>query len=227
VILRISAAQLATTPLDWKGNLDACLQVLGAARDAGTQILVLPELCLTGYGCEDAFLAPWVADRAWASLARLAAEVPDGMLVAVGHSREAARPSAQRRGHHHPRAHRRRGLQAPPSPAKASTTSPAGSPRGRRGNSSSRAPWDAPWATRSSIGAGSGSGSRSARTPGRRIVPGLDLAAADCDVILSPSASHFALGKDEGPRTPGAGRLAFAGGSPTPTPTWSATNPGA
>lgn len=196
MILRISAAQLSTTPLDWKGNLDACLQVLGAARDAGTQILVLPELCLTGYGCEDAFLAPWVADRAWSSLARLAAEVPEGMLVVAGvpvrlrghlHNGAAVLARARIEGVVCKRHLAREGIHYEPR-------------------------WFTPWPQGKLVQSrtlGCPVGDQVFDWGGVRLGieicedawaadrPGLDLAAADCDVIVSPSASHFALGKDE------------------------------
>jgi NAD+ synthase (glutamine-hydrolysing) len=34
------------------------------AKAQGVNLLCLPELCITGYGCEDMFLAPWVAQQA-------------------------------------------------------------------------------------------------------------------------------------------------------------------
>ena len=57
-LLRVSAAVINTTPLDWAGNRRHISGAMGAARAAGASILCLPELCLTGYGCEDAFHAP-------------------------------------------------------------------------------------------------------------------------------------------------------------------------
>ncbi len=57
--------------MDWKRNRDALRGCIEDARRAGTQILCLPELCLTGYGCEDAFHAPATAERAWGLLEEL------------------------------------------------------------------------------------------------------------------------------------------------------------
>ena len=53
-LLRVSAAVINTTPLDWDGNRRRISGAIGAARAAGVSILCLPELCITGYGCEDA-----------------------------------------------------------------------------------------------------------------------------------------------------------------------------
>ena len=63
-LLRVSAAVINTTPLDWDGNRRRISGAIGAARAAGVSILCLPELCITGYGCEDAFHAPGLQQTA-------------------------------------------------------------------------------------------------------------------------------------------------------------------
>ena len=63
--IKVATASLNQTPLDWVGNQRRIEAVLRQARDEGVSLLVLPELCTTGYGCEDAFLGPDVAKRAW------------------------------------------------------------------------------------------------------------------------------------------------------------------
>ena len=57
-LLKVAAAALNQTPLDWDGNRDNILGAIAEARDDGVGVLCLPELCITGYGCEDAFLSP-------------------------------------------------------------------------------------------------------------------------------------------------------------------------
>ena len=57
-LLRVAAATLNQTPLDWVGNQRRILEALDLARSRNVALLCLPELCITGYGCEDAFLAP-------------------------------------------------------------------------------------------------------------------------------------------------------------------------
>jgi len=81
--LRPAAVALNQTPLDWSGNIARIRQAIGTAREQGASVICLPELCLTGYGCEDAFLAPDTCRRAWKLLTEL---VPDtlGVVVAVG-----------------------------------------------------------------------------------------------------------------------------------------------
>ena len=81
--IKVAAACLNQTPMDWRGNLSRICPVLAEAREAGVDALCLPELALTGYGCEDMFLAPATVERAQQMLAELVAET-EGMIVSVG-----------------------------------------------------------------------------------------------------------------------------------------------
>ncbi|MGC4068005.1 MAG: NAD(+) synthase [Polyangiaceae bacterium] len=76
-LLRVAAATLNQTPLDWEGNARRIRAVLAAARNSGVGLLCLPELCITGYGCEDAFLSPAVASMALRVLEELLPETKD------------------------------------------------------------------------------------------------------------------------------------------------------
>ena len=58
--LRLAAAALNQTPLAWDANRRHIVAAIDAARDAGVGVLCLPELCLSGYGCEDMFLSTGV-----------------------------------------------------------------------------------------------------------------------------------------------------------------------
>jgi len=81
--IRAAAAAIATTPLARRANLDACLEAIAKAREADVALLCLPELALSGYGCEDAFHASFVLDGALESLRELASATR-GMVVSVG-----------------------------------------------------------------------------------------------------------------------------------------------
>lgn len=48
----------------WDTNLTHIRAALRAAREAQVGVLCLPELCITGYGCEDMFFSPGVRQRA-------------------------------------------------------------------------------------------------------------------------------------------------------------------
>ncbi len=81
--IRLGAAILNQTPLDWDGNTARILDAIRMARDQDVHVLCLPELCITGYGCEDMFLAPHVWRTSWEMLQKVVPET-DGMIVSVG-----------------------------------------------------------------------------------------------------------------------------------------------
>jgi NAD+ synthase (glutamine-hydrolysing) len=191
---RITVASLNTTPLDWEGNLALALRAVEEARAVGSRMLLLPELCLSGYGCEDAFLAPWVAHRAMDSLRSLA-DAAEGILVAAGlpllvhgdvHNACALVGGGKIHGAVCKRHLAREGLHYEPR-------------------------WFTPWQAGEFLadgGQGFPVGDQVFDVNGLRIGieicedawavdrPGLALAAANVDLVLCPSASHFSLGKD-------------------------------
>jgi len=62
-IIRVAGAALNQTPLHWENNIANIREAISQAKSAGVKILCLPELCLTGYGCEDLFLSEWVSEK--------------------------------------------------------------------------------------------------------------------------------------------------------------------
>ncbi len=82
-LVRIGAAVLNQTPLDWEQNKANILASFEAGRRQGVTLLCLPELCISGYGCEDAFLSPGVLRTSWAVLQEIAPHSKD-MIVSVG-----------------------------------------------------------------------------------------------------------------------------------------------
>ena len=82
-LIKVAAASLNQTPLDWRGNLARVLEALGQAREQGAAVVCLPELCLSGYGCEDTFLAPDTLRQSARSLAALL-PATQGLVVSVG-----------------------------------------------------------------------------------------------------------------------------------------------
>lgn len=71
MILRLATAVVNQTPLDWRGNLQRLHAVLRDAKACEAHILCLPELCLSGYGCEDAFHSPATFKESWRVLEEL------------------------------------------------------------------------------------------------------------------------------------------------------------
>ncbi len=82
-LLRVAAATLNQTPLDWDGNRAHVLSAIEAARAEGVSVLCLPELCLTGYGCEDAFSSPGTQAMALTLLEEIL-PFTRGIVVSVG-----------------------------------------------------------------------------------------------------------------------------------------------
>ncbi len=82
-LIKLGAAVLNQTPLDWNGNRENILGAIRSAREQGVSMLCLPELCITGYGCEDAFLAAGTRRTALEILAELLPETA-GMIVSFG-----------------------------------------------------------------------------------------------------------------------------------------------
>ncbi|MCA9300581.1 MAG: NAD+ synthetase, partial [Phycisphaerales bacterium] len=81
--LRLAVGALNQTPLDWDGNLAHIRDAIARARALDARLLCLPELCITGYGCEDAFHAPDTWSTALDILDDLRRDTAD-MAVSVG-----------------------------------------------------------------------------------------------------------------------------------------------
>jgi NAD+ synthase (glutamine-hydrolysing) len=82
-LVKVAAATLNQTPLDWDGNERRIREMLARARGEGVSVLCLPEMCISGYGCEDAFLSPAVRATALDVLVSL---LPDtrGVIACFG-----------------------------------------------------------------------------------------------------------------------------------------------
>jgi len=82
-MIMVGAASLNQTPLDWEQNLSHILQAIEKARKASVRVLCCPELCITGYGCEDRFLSASTCKIAFSILERIVPYTKD-IAVAVG-----------------------------------------------------------------------------------------------------------------------------------------------
>lgn len=195
--IRVAAAVLNQTPLDWAGNAERIRAAIDQARSLGASVLCLPELCISGYGCEDAFLAPHVAETALQVLRELQAESA-GMAVSLGL----------------PLVHRRAVLNAACLMVDGRARAFAAKRHLARDGIHYEPRWFRPWprGARSTVefdGRAVPLGDVVLDCKGLRIGfeicqdawtadrPAVDLAGRGVDLILNPSASHFALGKAE------------------------------
>jgi NAD+ synthase (glutamine-hydrolysing) len=83
VHMRVALAQINPTVGDVDGNAELISEEIGRAREAGAQLVVLPELCLSGYPPEDLLLRADFLDSVFAALQSLAGEV-SGIVALVG-----------------------------------------------------------------------------------------------------------------------------------------------
>jgi len=82
-LVKVAVACVNQTPFAWDENFAHLRSAIDQARGEGVTLLCLPELAITGYGCEDAFFMDGLQDTAFAQLEALAA-LTAGMVVAVG-----------------------------------------------------------------------------------------------------------------------------------------------
>ena len=195
--IRLGAAALNQTPLDWDGNRDRITVACVEARRRQVSVLCCPELCISGYGCEDAFPAAGVLETAAAVLLELE-PASRGLVVAVGlpvrwesgiydatavlvDGRLAGLVAKQHLAgeglHYEPRWFRRW-------------------PAGRRGEITIADRTVPIGDLRFSCG-GVRIGFEICEDAWAADRPGGRLAARGVDVILNPSASHFAFGKED------------------------------
>ncbi len=82
-LIKVAAAVLNQTPMAWEHNKTNLLNAIETARRQKVSILCMPELCITGYGCEDEFQAPGLIDTAWDMLQEILPATM-GMVVCLG-----------------------------------------------------------------------------------------------------------------------------------------------
>ncbi len=79
----VAGASVNQTPLDWKGNLDHLLEAVSEAKAKKVDLLCLPELSICGYGCEDTYFSNYILENSIQSLVSLAKKCDD-ITVSVG-----------------------------------------------------------------------------------------------------------------------------------------------
>ena len=193
--LTLAAAVLNQTPLDWDGNQRRILAAMRAARERSVGLLCLPELCITGYGCEDAFHGPDIVVQAERVLLELLPETR-GFVVCIGL----------------PRLHQRGLFNCVAVLADGEVLGVVAKQRLAGDGIHYEPRWFKPWregvVTATRIGdaevpfgdllfdvGGIRFGLEICEDAWVAERPGARLAAHGADVILNPSASHFAFGK--------------------------------
>ena len=66
--LKVTAVAINQTPMDWQGNRMRIQEAFDEAVGNHSSIVCFPELCITGYGCEDHFHSEDLQQRALSML---------------------------------------------------------------------------------------------------------------------------------------------------------------
>ena len=82
--MRVAAASPRVWLADPAKNAEEIIKLAREACRKGTSLLVFPELCVTGYTCADLFGQELLLSAAEEAVARIAAEAPAGILLAIG-----------------------------------------------------------------------------------------------------------------------------------------------
>jgi len=82
-ILKIAGSCLNQTPLAWAKNVQNIVECIRLAKQEKVDILCLPELCISGYGCEDTFFSNNVLSQSLESLKKILPET-ENILVTLG-----------------------------------------------------------------------------------------------------------------------------------------------
>jgi len=82
-LIKVAAGAVNQTPLAWDANKATILSAIEQARDQAASILCLPELCITGYGCEDAFHSRGMQRQALELLEEIVPHT-SGLVVSLG-----------------------------------------------------------------------------------------------------------------------------------------------
>ena len=82
--MRVALAQINTTVGDVWGNAEKAAGALKEAAGAGAQLVALPELAIPGYPPEDLLMRPTFIKDNLRALEAFAAEVPSGVVAAIG-----------------------------------------------------------------------------------------------------------------------------------------------
>ena len=81
--VRVSCGVPATEVADVKGNVEKIAAQLREGAEAGSRLMVFPELCLTGYTCQDLFFQQTLLDDCGKALGELCALTKELAMTAV------------------------------------------------------------------------------------------------------------------------------------------------
>ncbi len=81
--IKVATAVLNQTPMAWENNTKNIIDAIDEARRHKVSLLCLPELCITGYGCEDYYFAYDLEEQAQKCLLEIVEHTQD-IIVGLG-----------------------------------------------------------------------------------------------------------------------------------------------
>ncbi len=81
--IRIASSNLNQIPLDWNRNLKNIKKSIELAKKNKVEILCLPELSITGYGCQDLFYHQWFINKSYEILDEII-EYTESITLIIG-----------------------------------------------------------------------------------------------------------------------------------------------
>ncbi|TGN01832.1 NAD(+) synthase [Leptospira yasudae] len=79
--VRLTSVSLKTRVFDFEGNFAKIKKVL--ELETNSDLILFPELCISGYGCEDSFFFPRIWKESWNTLTRIL-PLTENKIVVVG-----------------------------------------------------------------------------------------------------------------------------------------------
>lgn len=77
--IKLTAAAIRTTPLDIEGNTAKIIDAV--KKDIDSAVILFPELCISGYSCEDVFYNSWLWEDSFKSLLSILPFTDDKVVV--------------------------------------------------------------------------------------------------------------------------------------------------
>lgn len=81
--IKVASCVLNQTPMAWENNTANIIHAIEEARNQEVSLLCLPEMCITGYGCEDYYFAHDLLEQSKKCLLEIV-EHTSSIIVAVG-----------------------------------------------------------------------------------------------------------------------------------------------
>tara|TARA_Y100000768_G_scaffold379354_1_gene354957 strand:+ start:442 stop:2277 length:1836 start_codon:yes stop_codon:yes gene_type:complete len=82
--IKIASSNTNQTPLAWNKNFDNISKSIEEAKKEKVEILCFPELCVTGYSCQDLFFNDWFIEKSNKYLKEIQ-KLCDNITVIIGH----------------------------------------------------------------------------------------------------------------------------------------------